>query len=65
MARLFFADIPEGPTCASCGKSAPKVYDEYTGEEFCGTDCFVEWFLENRAEELAAEEAHECLRDKE
>lgn len=61
MARLFFKDIPEEPTCSSCGYPSPKKYDEFSDNYFCDKQCFVDWFVENKAEECAKSIANECL----
>ena len=63
MARLFFGDIPAEPTCSACGLSNPKLYDEETGNRFCDTDCFVESFVINEAEDYAKRIADDRLTE--
>lgn len=64
MARLFFKDVPEGPTCSSCGRENTRMYYEDTELEFCDEACFVDWFLEQKADEYARKLAYENLREK-
>lgn len=61
MARLFFKNIPEGPTCSSCGYSDPRKYDDYSENYFCDKQCYVEWFVENEAYDYANALANERL----
>ena len=64
MARLFFKDVPEGPTCSSCGMSNPKMFDVKKELSFCDTQCFTDWFIENEAERFANVEAEDRLITK-
>lgn len=63
MARLFFGDIPADPTCSACGLSNPKLYDVKKEISFCDTDCFVESFVINEAEDYAKRIADDRLTE--
>ena len=53
MARLFFGDIPAEPTCSSCGASNPRYNVEDDSVYVCDEQCYVEWFVREKAGEVA------------
>lgn len=57
MGRPFFKDdrgvLPDGPMCSSCGRPNPTKYDDYSENYFCDKQCYVDWFVEEKAEEHA------------
>lgn len=63
MPRLFFKDVPAVQICAACGNPSPKLYDEYTELTFCDRACFIEWFIEQEADNYARKLAYENLHE--
>lgn len=59
MTRLFFGDIPEGPTCSACGASNPVYVDDVYNVSVCDEGCYVEWFVENKAKKFALDRFYE------
>lgn len=64
MTRLFFADVPEGPTCASCGTTCVSkgLYDENKDKHFCDMACLTEYIsdrLEDFVEDYADNHVYE------